>query len=308
MSTPTVRSPVDVAPVTPPLSLSGRVRNSATGYPLAGVLVQAYYVQPPQVAWRDFPRRRVIGSAHADTAGSWNIVWDAGPAVSQLVCLLANCSVGEVRSERDRSRRALSLLLVTAASDGRTRFDRARFGGANCHQTFDENAVARPGQPRGEGGAGHAQHYSRPVGSDRLRDTHLSRLVALTAAKRIICSGGCISRSTRHADRYRAGSVMADTRGARRIGCVSQGAGDRGAPKGGDDGAHRIGAKTRRLSRARGGQLVDRSETVRTRPRRRDQRQPGSISVALPRGHGPGRSLLHPSLAIVIICAHNGPA
>jgi Tc toxin complex TcA C-terminal TcB-binding domain len=84
-------------PAAPPLAISGRVRNAATGYPLPGLQVQVLYVEPPSAPGATPPAPRVLGSARSDAAGSWSIVWDVGPAVSQLVCLLANC--GEAQFE-----------------------------------------------------------------------------------------------------------------------------------------------------------------------------------------------------------------
>ncbi|MFM0093400.1 hypothetical protein PQR46_41800 [Paraburkholderia sediminicola] len=88
---------VTPAPLASQLAISGKVRNADSGYPLAGLQIQVLYVVPPPAPDSTPLAPRVLGSARSDAAGSWSIVWDAGPAVSQLVCLLANC--GEAQFE-----------------------------------------------------------------------------------------------------------------------------------------------------------------------------------------------------------------
>ena len=117
MSTPAAPTPPNTAPAAPsPLTLSGKLRNAATGYPLSGLLVQALYVQPPPAPGAKPPAPRVIGSAHSDAAGAWNIVWNAGPAVSQLVCLLASCTEAQYVVSVSDPTRATPLLVTAPAS------------------------------------------------------------------------------------------------------------------------------------------------------------------------------------------------
>ena len=94
------------------LAFSGRLRNASTGYPLPGLTVQVLFVQPPPKPGMIPLAPRLLGSARSDASGSWSIVWDLGPPVSQLVCLLAHCD--EARFEvRVIDKPGSSPLLVT---------------------------------------------------------------------------------------------------------------------------------------------------------------------------------------------------
>jgi hypothetical protein len=118
---PKVVTPVrpSIMPIASSLAISGRVRNAATGYSLSDLQIQVLYIEPLAAPSITPLAPRLLGSARSDGAGSWRIVWDTGPAVSQLVCLLANCDEAQFEVRVVDKAGASPLLVTRPASAAR---------------------------------------------------------------------------------------------------------------------------------------------------------------------------------------------
>lgn len=77
---------------TAPLSISGAVHNAATGYPVAGVRIEAAYLEPASSEAGTAHRQLKLGSGSSAPDGSYLVAWIESEAVSQHLCLLASCS------------------------------------------------------------------------------------------------------------------------------------------------------------------------------------------------------------------------
>ncbi|MDA4112878.1 MAG: hypothetical protein OK474_02415 [Thaumarchaeota archaeon] len=64
--------------------------NSVTGYPLQGLAVRAYFLEPQSKAGGK-QKEIFLGSATSSGDGAFQISWSDSPTVSDRLCLLANC-------------------------------------------------------------------------------------------------------------------------------------------------------------------------------------------------------------------------
>jgi hypothetical protein len=109
-STPVLPLPLSKS-TNSPVKIIGTLRNAAIGYPLGGLSVQVFLLgtTPAPTPVRPSKRRErqklkaalapgeaaqsqvLLGSANSTAEGLYQVTWIASPAVSQQLCLLANC-------------------------------------------------------------------------------------------------------------------------------------------------------------------------------------------------------------------------
>ena len=83
--------PPPAKPVSYPLIVRGTLTNSATGYPLQGLLVRAYFIEPASKPGGG-QQETLLGSAASDGRGAYQISWSDSPSVADRLCLLAGCA------------------------------------------------------------------------------------------------------------------------------------------------------------------------------------------------------------------------
>ncbi len=86
-----VAPPPPGRPADAPLNVRGTLLNAATGYPLQGLTVQVLFVEAP--AQKGGKKRPLtpLGSGISGLDGAYLVAWDGSAAVTQKLCLLANC-------------------------------------------------------------------------------------------------------------------------------------------------------------------------------------------------------------------------
>jgi Tc toxin complex TcA C-terminal TcB-binding domain len=83
--------PPPAQPVSSSLTVQGMLTNSVTGYPLQGLAVRAYFLEPSAKAGGK-RKETLLGSATSDGGGAYQIAWSDSPVVADRLCLLANCN------------------------------------------------------------------------------------------------------------------------------------------------------------------------------------------------------------------------
>jgi hypothetical protein len=68
----------------------GALLNTATGYPIQGLTVNVYFLEP-QVKGNTRQEETLLGTAQSTIDGTYRIVWIDSPVVSQKLCLLTSC-------------------------------------------------------------------------------------------------------------------------------------------------------------------------------------------------------------------------
>ncbi|KAI9843188.1 MAG: hypothetical protein M1837_006550 [Sclerophora amabilis] len=80
--------------LTPPLIVQGAVYNNDTNYPLSGLLVRAFFLEPHRTVANTsdtiYPNETLIGSSYTVSNGTFNLEWIDNPATSERLFLLAN--------------------------------------------------------------------------------------------------------------------------------------------------------------------------------------------------------------------------
>lgn len=105
---------IEVGPAPPPVapetqgprsvSVSGALRTARYGYPLAGLSVSAWFVEPADPACAGKPVSQpspdvLLGTAVSGPGGRFSVTFSESPAVQQKLCLLAQCEGAALRLE-----------------------------------------------------------------------------------------------------------------------------------------------------------------------------------------------------------------
>ena len=77
--------------VVSPLIVRGTLTNIATGYPLQGLSVRAYFLEPPGRQGNK-QNETLLGRAVTDARGAYQIMWSDSPVVTDRLCLLRSCA------------------------------------------------------------------------------------------------------------------------------------------------------------------------------------------------------------------------
>jgi hypothetical protein len=95
------RAAAPLAAVPPSFSVSGTLRTARYGYPLSGLEVSAWFVEPEDPAHAAKPAAQrsetALGTAVSGPDGNFQITFLGTPAVKQKLCLLAQCEGAYVR-------------------------------------------------------------------------------------------------------------------------------------------------------------------------------------------------------------------
>jgi hypothetical protein len=73
------------------LKISGTLHDATIGYPLQGLTVQVYFLEPHTPADTTPQAETLLGSGLSSQGGLYQIAWLVSPVVTQRICLLANC-------------------------------------------------------------------------------------------------------------------------------------------------------------------------------------------------------------------------